>query len=190
MSAVHIGSELEYSAELYGLAAEFDQPEEIVAAADAAREAGYSQVEGYTPFPVEGLDEAIGFSATRLGWIVLIIGVLGGLGGFFMQYYANVIHYPVIVGGRPLNSWPNFVVITYECTILFSAFTAGLFMLARNGLPRPYHPIFNTPGFDHATRDKFFLCIEATDPRFDPIETRAFLEGLMPAPVRVSEVER
>jgi hypothetical protein len=173
---------------LYGLVAEFDSAEEILAAADATRKAGYTRTDAYTPFAVEGLDERLGMKPTRLGWIMLLAGTTGGLLGFFMQWYANVVHYPLNVGGRPYNSWPNFVVITFEATVLVSAFTVGLVMLARNGLPRPYHPIFNTPNFENATRDKFFLCIETRDPNFDLTETRRFLEGLSPA--RVSEVER
>lgn len=178
----------EADASLYGLVAEFDQVEALESAADRSREAGYRTMDAYTPYPVEGLDDRLGMSQTRLGWIVLAAGIVGALGGFFLQYYANVIFYPLNIGGKPLNSWPNFIVITFEITVLLSAFTAGLFMLGRNGLPRPYHPIFNTPNFAAATRDRFFLCIEASDERFDPDETRTFLEGL--GPVRVSEVER
>jgi hypothetical protein len=172
---------------VYGLVAEFDTPEAVTDAANRAREAGYQKMDAYTPFPVNGLDEALGMTNTRLGWVVLIMGILGGTAAFFMQYYAQVIYYPLNIGGRPLNAWPMFIVITFECTVLFAAFTAGLFMLARNGLPQPYHPIFNTPNFGAATRDHFFLCIEADDPSFEPGETRAFLEGL--SPLRVSEVE-
>jgi len=172
---------------LFGVAAEFDTPEEVLEAANRAREAGYKKMDAYTPFPVNGLDEALGMTNTRLGWVVLIMGILGGTAGFFMQWFAYAVHYPLNVGGRPLNSWPNWIVITFECTVLFAAFTAGLFMLARNGLPRPYHPIFNTPNFEAASRDKFFLCIEAQDEKFDREETRGFLERLNP--VRVSEVE-
>ena len=176
------------SADLYGLVAEFEQVEQLEAAADAAREAGYRTMDAYTPYPVEGLDERLGMSPTRLGWIVLAAGITGALAGFFMQWYANVVFYPLNIGGKPLNSWPNFIVITFEVTVLLSAFTAGLFMLGRNGLPRPYHPIFNTPNFEAATRDRFFLCIESRDDRFDPDETRAFLEAQ--GPLAVSEVER
>lgn len=181
-SATHDG------ADLYGLVAEFEQVEDLEAAADAAREAGYRTMDAYTPYPVEGLDERLGMAPTRLGWIVLAAGIAGALGGFFMQWYANVVFYPLNIGGKPLNSWPNFIVITFEVTVLFSAFTAGLFMLGRNGLPRPYHSIFNTPNFEAATRDRFFLCIEADDEKFDVASTRAFLEGH--GPLAVSEVER
>ncbi len=179
---------LERPADFYGVAAEFADAEGVLAAAEAAHRAGYRKMDAYTPYAVEGLDEALGMQNTRLGWVVLVMGVTGALIGFFMQLYANASFYPLNIGGKPLNSWPNFVVITFEFTILFSAFTAGLFMLGRNGLPRPYHPIFNTPNFEAASRDKFFLCIEAGDPQFDPAETRGFLEGL--GALRVSEVER
>ncbi len=174
-------------AELYGVVAEFDTPEAVIEAANSAREAGYKKMDAYTPFPVNGLDEALGMTNTRLGWLVLLGGITGGLAAFAMQYYANAIFYPLNIGGKPLNSWPNFIVITFECTILFASFTAGLFMLARNGLPQPYHPIFNTPNFGAATRDHFFLCIEATDEQFEPDETGAFLRTL--SPLRVSKVE-
>jgi hypothetical protein len=173
---------------LYGLVAEFDSAEEILAAAKATREAGYTRTDAYTPFSVDGLDTQLGMRPTRLGWIMLLAGITGGFLGFFMQWYANVVHYPLNIGGRPYNSWPNFIVITFEVTVLVSAFTVGLAMIILNGLPRPYHPIFNTPNFENATRDKFFLCIEARDPSFDLDETRRFLEGLSPS--RVSAVER
>ena len=173
--------------ELYGVVAEFDTPEAVVDAANHAREAGYKKMDAYTPFPVNGLDEALGMNNTRLGWFVLFMGIAGGLTAFAMQFYAQAIFYPLNIGGKPLNSWPNFVVITFECTILFAAFTAGLFMLARNGLPQPYHSIFNTPNFERATRDHFFLCIEAGDEQFDAQKVGEFLETL--GPLRVSEVE-
>lgn len=184
----HVPAASAGSADLYGLVAEFEQVDQLEAAADAAREAGYRTIDAYTPYPVEGLDERLGMSPTRLGWIVLAAGIAGAVGGFFMQWYANVVFYPLNIGGKPLNSWPNWIVITFEMTVLFSAFAAGLFMLGRNGLPRPYHPIFNTPNFEAATRDRFFLCIESRDDRFDLAETRAFLEAQ--APLTVSEVQR
>lgn len=174
-------------ADLYGVVAEFGTPEAVIDAANAAREAGYKKMDAYTPFPVTGLDEALGMTNTRLGWVVLLMGITGGLTAFAVQYFANAVYYPLNIGGKPLNSWPNFIIITFECTILFAAFTAGLFMLARNGLPRPYHSIFNTPNFGAATRDHFFLCIEAADERFDVAEVRSFMEAQ--SPLRVSEVE-
>ena len=186
--AAHVYDASADTHDLHGVAAEFGDAESILSAAFAAKRAGYTRMDAYTPFAVEHLDEALGMQPTRLGWIVLIMGITGALFGFFMQLYANASYYPLNIGGKPLNSWPNFIVITFECTVLFSAFTAGLFMLGRNGLPRPYHPMFNTPGFENATRDKFFLCIEARDPKFDAGEVTSFLEGL--DPIRVSEVER
>ena len=175
-----------FKSPLYGLGAEYSEPESVTDAANMARKAGYTAIDAYTPFPVEGLDAALGLEPTRLGWVVLAAGILGGLAGFFMQWFANVEFYPLNLGGKPLNSWPNFVVITFECTVLISAFTAGLFMLGRNGLPRAYHPIFNTPNFEAATRDRFFLCIEATDENFDLVGTKDFLNET--APNAISEV--
>lgn len=171
----------------YGLIAEYDTPEQVVAAATAARQAGYTRMDAYTPFPVEALDDALALKPTNLGFLVLLAGVAGAGGGFFMQWYSTHIAYPLNIGGRPLLDWPTYVVITFEVTVLLAAFTAGLFMLGRNGLPRLYHPVFNTPGFERATRDGFYLCIEAVDPRFDLAGTRSFLDGT--APVRVQEVE-
>ena len=173
--------------ELFGVVAEFGEVEEIREASRRTRDAGYTSIEAYVPFPIEDLPEDLGHAPTRLGWVVLLAGITGALVGFFVQLYSNGVFYPLNIGGKPLNSWPNFIVITFECTVLFSAFTAGLFMLGRNGLPRPYHPIFNTPGFENATRDKFFLCIEAKDPQFELDETRDFLAALNP--IRVSEVD-
>jgi hypothetical protein len=162
----------------YGLLAEFEAPEDLVSAAARAYADGYRHMDAHTPFPVHGLAEAIGFHTNCVPLLVLIAGIIGAGLGFFSQYWASVIDYPINVGGRPLNSWPAFIPITFEVTILVAALTAVLGMLALNGLPQPYHPVFNAPRFALATRDRFFLCIEATDPRFDPMATRAFLEGL------------
>lgn len=171
---------------IYGLVAEFSSPEAVLTAAGQAREAGYTKLDAYTPFPVTDLDEALGMQPTRLGWAVLFAGSIGALLGFFMQWYANVIAWPLNIGGRPLNDWPSFIIITFEVSMLFAAFTAGLLMLARNGLPQPYHPIFNAPNFAAVSRDKFLLCIEANDQRFDLQQTKTFLMELKPN--RVDEV--
>jgi hypothetical protein len=163
---------------IYGLMAEFDTPEALLEAARRAHAEGYRQMDGYSPFPVEGLAEAIGFHRTWLPFVVLLGGIIGGLGGYFLQYYVAVIEYPLNVGGRPFHSWPAFIPVTFEMTVLIAALAAVLGMLALNGLPMPYHPVFHVPRFDLASRNLFFLCIEATDPRFDRGTTRRFLEGL------------
>ena len=163
---------------LYGVMAEFENPSDLVAAARRTYEAGYRRINGYSPYPIEELWEAIGFHHTRLPVIVLLGGILGGLGGFFMQYYLAVIAYPLNVGGKPLNSWPAFIPITFEMTILSAAFAAILGMLALNKLPQPYHPVFNAPNFALATRDHVFLVIEANDPRYRHEEVVEFMKGL------------
>jgi hypothetical protein len=172
---------------LYGIMAEFDNPSDLVAAARRTHEAGYRRINGYSPYPIEELSEAIGFTRTSLPLIVLIGGILGGLGGFFMQYWMEVIDYPLNVGGKPYNSWPAFIPITFECTVLVAAFSAVLGMLILNKLPQPYHPVFNAPNFALATRDKFFLVVEANDPKFKHDEAIAFMKSL--EPVEVSDVE-
>jgi hypothetical protein len=175
-------------AELYGLAAEYETSEQVLAAATAAHKAGYRRMDAYTPYPVEGLDAKLGQPPSRLGFAVLAVGIAALAAGFFMQWFASVEFYPLNVGGRPLNSWPNFIVITFEITVLLSALTAAGVMLARNGLPRLHHSIFNTPGFERASRDRYFLCIESADPTFDAGDTRAFLEHT--GALAVTEVER
>ena len=163
---------------LYGLMAEFDDAEALLAAARRAFAAGFRRMDAYSPFPVDGLAEALGFHRTRVPLIVLIGGVLGCAGGFFLQYWISVIDYPINVGGRPLNSWPSFIPVTFELTILVAALSAFFAVLALNGLPMPYHPVFNVDRFELATRNRFFLCIEAADPKFDAAETRKFLEAM------------
>ena len=167
----------------YGVIAEFTEPQELLDAANKAREAGYTELDAYSPFPIHGLAEAIGFHHSRLSAVVLGGGIIGGLSGFFMCWYANVVWYPLNIGGKPFNSWPAWIPITFECTILFAAFAAVLGMLGLNGLPMPYHPVFNVPRFDQASRDKFFLVIQARDPKFDIDAVWKFLESLGPREV-------
>lgn len=163
---------------LYGVMAEFEGPNELVQAARRTYEAGYRRINGYSPYPIEELSEAIGFTYTSLPLIVFIGGLLGGIGGFLMQYYISVIDYPLNVGGKPLNSWPAFIPITFECTVLVAAFSAVLGMLVLNKLPQPYHPVFNAPNFAMATRDRFFLVVEANDPLYNHDAVVNLLKGL------------
>jgi hypothetical protein len=164
---------------LYGVMAEFRDPTHIVRAARSAYSAGYRKLDAYTPFPIEELAEALGYhSRGRLPRIVLACGTLGGLAGFLLQYWTSVIDYPLNIGGRPFNSWPMFIPVTFETTVLFAALSAVLGMLALNGLPMPYHPAFNVPEFALASRDRFFLCIESEDPSFDLDGTKRFLLSL------------
>jgi hypothetical protein len=164
----------------YGVIAEFHDPQTLLNAALKVQAAGYTHTDAFSPFPIHGLAEAVGFHKTRLSTIVLGMGILGGLGGFFMQWYANVIAYPLNIGGKPYNSWPAWIPITFECTILLAAFGAVFGMLALNGLPMPYHPVFNIKRFDQASRDKFFLVVQARDPKFDLDEVWNLLETLAP----------
>jgi hypothetical protein len=172
---------------IYGVMAEFDNPEMLRAGAERAHTAGYRRMDAYSPFPIEGLAEVIGFKRTQLPLIVLIGGILGGIGGFYLQYWTSVIDYPLIVGGKPYNSWPAFIPVTFETTILGAALAAVLGMLGLNGLPMPYHPVFNVERFALASRDRFFLCIEAADPKFDIDNTVEFLRSLNPSSIH--EVE-
>jgi hypothetical protein len=169
--------------DLYGLMAEFDNPDTLVAAAKQAYVAGYRKFNAYAPYPVEGLAEAVGHERTRLPIIVLIGGIVGGVGGYLLQLWTMAIDYPINVGGRPLNSWPAFIPVTFETTVLCAALAAVFGMLALNGLPEPYHPVFNAPSFHMASRDRFFLCVRAVDPNFNLDETRRFLGSLGPREV-------
>jgi hypothetical protein len=161
--------------ERHGLLAEFVDPDQLLDAARQTRQAGYRQVEAYSPFPVEGVAEILHPEPTRMPLVVLVGGIIGGLSGYGLQYYVHAISYPITVAGRPDNSIPSFVPVTFELTILFAALFGFVGLLAANGLPMPYHPVFNAPSFARASRDRFFLCIEASDPRFNAAETRAFL---------------
>lgn len=172
---------------IYGMVAEFESAEQLVVAAERARSAGYRKMEGYSPFPVHGLAEAIGCNDNRVPWIIFGGGVTGAIVGLSLQYYVSVIDYPLNVGGRPLFSWPHFVPVIFESSVLLAAFGAVFGMFALNGLPRPHHPVFNAPGFLRASQDRFFLAIEAGDPLYDSEETRRFLESL--EPINVAEVD-
>ena len=168
---------------LYGLMAEFETPQELVDAAARTREAGFTKLDAYTPYPIEALTEALDIHDHRLPAVVLGGGIVGGLAGYALCYWTSVIEYPLNIGGKPFNSWPAWIPITFECTILFAAFAAVLGMLGLNGLPMPYHPVFNVRRFDQASRDKFFLVIQARDPKFRLGEVRDFLDTLNPREV-------
>jgi len=171
---------------IYGVMAEFDSPSALVKATVAARAKGYRKLDAYTPFPIEELTEALHLHKNRLPLIVLAGGILGGLTGFFLQYGIAVLYFPINIAGRPLNSWPSFIIITFELTILLASLSAVLGMLALCGLPMPYHPVFNVARFSAASRNRFFLCIESKDPLFDAAGAREFLGTLEPK--EVSEV--
>ena len=158
--------------------AEFESPTALVAAANKTREAGYVHVDAYSPIPIEELHHAIGFKSTKLPLMVLIGGLLGAAGGFSLEYWVSAVAYPLNIGGKPLVSWPMFIPVTFECTILGAALTAVFGMFALNKLPQPYHPVFNVPRFAMASRNRFFLCIESTDKQFDIERTKAFLDTL------------
>ena len=164
----------------YGLLAEFDSPTSLVKAAEQTRDAGYKKIDAYSPLPVEGLAEAIGFHHDLVPLVTLIGAIIGGATGYLMQYWINVINYPINIGGKPFHSWPAFIVVTFEMTILFGGISAVFGMLALNGLPMPYHPVFNVPRFAFASKDRFFLIVFASDKKYDYEKTRQFLEGLNP----------
>lgn len=174
---------MEHRPHSYGVMAEFDTPEQILAAAKKTREAGYTLITAYTPFPIEGLAEEINFRWTAVPLLTLIGGLGGGITGFAMQYWMMAVSYPLNIGGRPLNSWPAFIPVTFELTILGASFFAVFGMLALNKLPQPHHPVFNVDRFSHASTDKFFLCIKAKDPKYNLAETARFLESLHPSHV-------
>lgn len=163
---------------LFGLVAEFSDADELLHAAEAAQHAGYTRTDAFSPFPIEELAEAVGHKRDWLPAVVLAGGLTGATFGFGLQWLTAVIDYPLVVFGRPPFAWPAYIPITFECTILFAAFAAVFGMVLMNGLPQHYHPMFNAPDFDHATQDKFFLSIEARDPKFDINKTREFLQGL------------
>jgi hypothetical protein len=163
---------------IYGIMAEFDSATALVEAAKRTRQAEYQKIDAYSPFPIEGLAEAIGFHHNAVPLVVLIGGIVGGLSGYLMQWWMSAVDYPLNIGGKPPHSWPAFIVITFEMTILFAGISAVLGMLALNGLPMPYHPVFNVPRFVFASRDRFFLIIFSSDKKYDPVATRRFLESL------------
>lgn len=171
---------------LWGLVAEFQTPQAVVNAAKAARAAGYEEVDAYTPFPIDELTHELSHGRSKVPAIVLGGGFLGALGGFGLCYWTSVIDYPLNIGGRPFNSWPAFIPITFETTILLAGIAAVVGMIAVNGLPQPHHPLFGVPGFALASRDRYFLSIEARDRKFDSRGTADFLRGLGPS--EVSEV--
>jgi hypothetical protein len=173
---------------LYGLLAEFHTPEALIEATRRAYKDGYRQMDAYTPMPLEGLPEALGSQRTWVSTLVFLGGAAGCVGGFGLMFWITCIAYPMNVGGRPFYSWPAYIPPTFEMTILLASLTAVIGMLALNGLPQPYHPVFNVPRFQLASQDRFFLCIEARDPRFNLDATKAFLLAL--GPVEVSEVEK
>jgi hypothetical protein len=173
------------SENLYGVMAELATADALLDAARQARAAGYGMIDAYAPFPVEGLPEAVGFRKNRVALITLIGGILGGAGGYFLQWYSAVVDYPLNIGGRPLHSWPSFIPATFELTVLGAALAAMFGMLLLNGLPAYYHPVFNARDFDLATRNRFFLCLR-NEEGFDAQAARRFLDGL--SPLRVTEV--
>jgi hypothetical protein len=172
---------------VYGLMAEFDDPTTLVNAAREAYDKGFRKLDAYTPFPIEELHDVLHLHRNKLPLIVLIGGLIGGLTGYLMQYFITVIYYPINIAGRPLHSWPSYIIITFELTILFASISTVLGLLALCGLPMPYHPVFNVPRFSAASRDRFFLCIESADPLFELKSTSSFLESLEAK--EVSEVE-
>jgi len=171
---------------LYGLMAEFEEHEQLLEAAKKTYAAGYRRMDAFSPFPIEGLAEALGHEFTFVPLLTLMGGLAGGLGAYFMQWYSMSRLYPLNVGGRPLHTWPHFIPVTFELTVLIAALSALAAMLLLNKLPQPYHPVFNVPEFRRASIDRFFLCIEVSDPKFERQGTWTFLQTLGPA--NLSEV--
>ncbi len=169
--------------DLHGLMAEFEDEHAYLAALQRTAAEGYTRMDGYSPFPVEGAAEAMGFRRTWIPPLMLVAGIAGLVGGYLLQYWVAGVAYPLNIGGRPTNSWPLFVPITYEVTILFASFAGLLGMLVLNRLPEPYHPVFNVPQFARASQDRFFVLVSADDPKFNYAATRAFLESLQPGGV-------
>ena len=170
-------------APIYGVMAEFETPTALVNATRTVREQGYRKLDAYTPFPIEELNDVLHLHRNKLPLIVLCGGLLGGLTGYLLQYFITVIYFPINIAGRPLHSWPAYIIITFEMTILLAALSAVFGLLALCGLPMPYHSVFNVSRFALASRNRFFLCIESTDPMFDRNRTCAFLETLEPTEV-------
>ena len=165
---------------IYGLIAEFPTVESLIEAAKKTRDAGYKKTDAYSPFPLEDVIDALGKHHSRIGYLVLCGGITGLVSAFALMYFTSVIDYPINVGGRPLFSWPMYFPIMFELTVLLSVFTAVFGLLGLNGLPEPYHPLFNVPEFARASKDSFFIGIESTDPKFDLAGTKAFLQSLHP----------
>jgi hypothetical protein len=158
--------------------ARFASSEDLVAASKKVRAAGYTKLDAYTPYAIEGLPDELGNRDDRVPWIVFFCGIFGAMAGFALEYYVSVIDYPLNVGGRPNLSWPSFIPVTFECGVLAASIGGVVGMLMLNGLPRPYHPVFNAPGIERSGVDKFFLCIEADDPNFSETDTRQLLQSL------------
>ncbi len=171
---------------IYGMMAEFDSAQALLDAAHKTYQSGYRKIDAYSPFPIEGLADEIGFHHNSVPLVVLIGGIIGGCTGYLMQWWMSAVDYPLNIGGRPTHSWPSFIVITFEMTILFAGLSAVFGMLALNGLPMPYHPVFNVSRFAMASRDRFFLIVFSSDPKYNAPQTRSFLETLQPR--SISEV--